>query len=138
MFIHPFNEDGSINRLINDIDKHQYLVIGLDFDNTVSDMFSGCIYSNVDFKQLLDLIRRCVKLNWKICLYTAECDVNRLAEKVNFLQDQEIPIYYINQSPLLKGTSKPFFNILVDDRAGLESSYNTLLSAVEYAESKNI
>ena len=38
----------------------------------------------------------------------------------------------MNESPLLGGvTTKPFFNLLLDDRAGLESAYDLLKTLIK-------
>ena len=47
------------------------------------------------------------------------------------------PPDYINESPLLPGTKKPFFNILLDDRAGLESAYLVLKHVVNYVNTES-
>lgn len=118
---------------MNDYIEHGGLVVGLDFDNTIYDThkFGG------DMSCIIDLIKRAQNLGFPICLYTAETDANNLAWKYNYLKDLGIDIMYINQSPLMKGTQKPFFNILLDDRAGLESAYETLLYVVDYAENQS-
>lgn len=43
---------------------------------------------------------------------------------------------YVNESPLIKGTKKPFFNLLLDDRAGLEETYTLLIKVIDYANSE--
>lgn len=44
---------------------------------------------------------------------------------------------YVNESPLIKGTKKPFFNLLLDDRAGLKEAYTLLIKIIDYANSKS-
>ena len=45
---------------------------------------------------------------------------------------------YINESPIRFdcGGFKPYFNILLDDRAGLESAYNSLKTVINYAKTE--
>lgn len=133
MWMHPFNDEGAKARLLNDYKKHGGLVVGLDFDNTIYDYNQ----TGADMSSVIDLVKRAQALNFPICLYTAETDVNKLAWKYNYLKDLGINLLYINQSPLMKGTQKPFFNILLDDRAGLESACETLLYVIEYAENQS-
>ena len=60
---------------------------------------------------------------------------NEEEEKLNFCKkycnDNKIRIDYINESPVLN-TRKPYYNILLDDRAGLEEAYFTLKEVVDY------
>ena len=56
--------------------------------------------------------------------------------KINYCKHFGIEPDYVNESPLLKGTKKPFFSLLLDDRAGLESAYYILKNILSYADSK--
>ena len=51
-----------------------------------------------------------------------------LKEKYDYCKSLGIQIDFINDSPFLAelGGNKKFFNVLLDDRAGLESAYNNL------------
>jgi len=131
MLKHPFNNEGAKRRLLSDYIKYGQIVVGLDFDNTIFNH----VGEQSEVKEVLDLILRSQKLGFPICLFTAEPSSQKLAEKFNYLKDLGIELTYINQSPLMKGTQKPFFSVLLDDRAGLESAYEALLYVVEYAES---
>ena len=128
--MHPFNTQGAKERLLNDYKKYGHLVIGLDFDNTIYDNS----HTGKNMQEILDLIYRAQKLEFTICLYTAESNADNLAFKYNYLSDLGIKIKYINQSPLAIQSKKPFFSILLDDRAGLESACETLLYVIEYVE----
>lgn len=44
--------------------------------------------------------------------------------------------FFINTSPIFSRSRKPYYNILLDDRAGLEESYNILKQVVDYATIK--
>lgn len=133
MINHPFFNTGAIERLKKEIDTHGKLVVGFDFDNTIFDYHNnGGKYSDV-----ISLLQECKKLGFTLCLYTAELRDEWLEWKVNYCKHFKIAPDYINESPLIPGTKKPFFSILLDDRAGLESAYVTLKEAVEYANSKS-
>lgn len=130
---HPFFTQGAIERLKKDYDTHGKLVVGFDFDNTIFDVHNkGGNYSYV-----ISLLQQCKKLGFTLCLYTAELREDWLKWKVDYCKHFGIEPDYVNESPLLPGTRKPFFNILLDDRAGLESAYQTLKQVVEYANSKS-
>lgn len=130
---HPFFNAGAIERLIKEYKTHGKLVVGFDFDNTVFDVHNnGCNYSDI-----INLLRECKKLGFLLCLYTSEPDEDWLEWKIQYCGHFGIEPDYINDSPLLPGTKKPFFNILLDDRAGLESAYIILKTVVDYANSKS-
>lgn len=130
---HPFFNAGATERLIKEYETHGKLVVGFDFDNTIFDVHNnGCNYSDV-----INLLRECKRLGFVLCLYTAELREDWLKWKIGYCKHFGIEPDYVNESPLLPGTKKPFFNILLDDRAGLESAYITLKEVVEYANSKS-
>lgn len=130
---HPFDTRNCIARLKKELDEHGKLVIGFDFDNTVFDTHNkGGDYSNV-----IDLLKRCKDLGFTLCLYTAELREDWLDWKVKYCEHHGIKPDYVNESPLIPGTKKPFFSILLDDRAGLESAFWTLKTVVKYAEAKS-
>lgn len=127
-FIHPFSTEACADRLVNDYKKHGRIVIGYDFDNTIFDTHN----SGGNFSQVIDLLVRATKMGNIMALYTAERDEEHLKWKINYAKSLGIGVDYVNQSPLLDGaTVKPFFNILLDDRAGLESAYNSLRMALD-------
>lgn len=126
---HPFFHQGAVERLKRDYDNHGKLVVGFDFDNTIFDTHNkGGNYSDI-----ISLLQKCKKLGFTLCLYTAELREEWLKWKVDYCKHFGIKPDYVNESPLLPGTKKPFFNILLDDRAGLESAYLTLKEIVDYA-----
>lgn len=130
---HPFDTRNCITRLKKELGEYGKLVVGFDFDNTIFDTHArGGDYSNV-----INLLRRCKDLGFDLCLYTAELREDWLDWKLKFCELQGIRPDYVNESPLIPGTKKPFFSILLDDRAGLESAFWTLKHVVEYAEAKS-
>lgn len=129
---HPFKSGTCLERLMKEYVEHRSLVIGFDFDNTIYDVHDN----GGDYTEVIDLLKRCKALGFKLCLYTAELDEERLKWKIQYCKYKGIEPDYINESPLISGTKKPFFNILLDDRAGLEEAYKTLLTTVIYAETE--
>ena len=124
--IHPFNDKGAINRLLEDYRKYENLVIGFDFDNTIFDYYNN----GGDYSEVINLLKACKILGFTLCLYS----IGRLDWKYKECSKLGITPDYINESPIKieedKDSKKPFFNILLDDRAGLESSYNILGAVV--------
>lgn len=133
-FIHPYCDDGCISRLIDEYCKYKSLVIGFDFDNTVFDYHNnGQCYA-----QVIDILKQCKDLGFTLCLYTLETREEWLEWKVKYCEHFGFKPDYINDSPILQGAKKPFFNLLLDDRAGLQSAFSILRKVVEYAKTKQI
>lgn len=132
-FNHPFNAESSISRLCEEVDKYGKLIIGFDFDNTIFD------YHNTggNYSEVISLLQECKRQGHTLCLYTTEPDPGRLHWKVEYCRHFKIEPDYLNESPLFKGTVKPFFNILLDDRAGLEESYMILKRVINYVNTKS-
>lgn len=132
--IHPFQDDGCINRLIEEYKKYKSLVIGFDFDNTIFD------YHNIgaNFSEIINILKKCKDLGFILCLSTSEDNPEWLNWKVKYCEHFGIKPDYINESPILNGTKKPFFSILLDDRAGLQSAFSILQKVIKYAEEEQI
>lgn len=130
--LHPYCDPGCIERLKKELDTHGKLVIGFDFDNTIFDVHNR----GGSYKEVIDILKQCKDHGWILCLSTAELREDWLQWKVNYCKHFGIEPDYVNESPLLKGTKKPFFNLLLDDRAGLQSAYIILKNVLNYADSK--
>lgn len=128
-----YNEQRCMTRLLDDFLKHGNLVIAFDFDNTIYDYHEiGCTFNDV-----ICLLKECSELGFTMVLFTA----NEGKEKLDFCKEyclkNGIRVDYINESPIMK-TRKPYYNILLDDRAGLESAYKTLKAVVSNIKSEYI
>jgi hypothetical protein len=103
--------------------EHGKIIIGLDFDNTIfalkNELEGGC-----------EAVREVVietQDNATICLYTVASD-QELKYKAHIARDYGINISYINESPVKIGNGdKPYFNILLDDKAGLSEALGILI-----------
>lgn len=131
---HPFDTANCKKRLVEEYETHCNLVVGFDFDNTVFDYHNN----GGNYSAVIDLLKRCKDLGFTLCLSTSEFEQDKIDWKVKYCDHYGIKPDYINESPILKGTKKPFFSILLDDRAGLESAFYTLEHVVKYAEAKSM
>ena len=122
-----FNKLNSTIRLLNDYKKHGNLIVAFDFDNTIYDYHDT---GTRTFSNVTNLLAECSELGFKMILFTA----NESKEKIDFCREycalHNIRIDYINESPVLN-TRKPYYNILLDDRAGLEEAYFILKYIVD-------
>lgn len=132
------SERMGIDRLKREFREHKSLVIGFDFDNTIFDYHE----KGLELNPVIELLARCSDLGFTMCLYslTSPSDkigINSLQNKVRFCNNLEIKVHHVNESPLLHSNQdpsapyKPFFSILLDDRAGLPSAYTILKTTLD-------
>ena len=123
-----FSTKNCIDRLYSDYLKYKNLVVGFDFDDTIFDHHK----KGYRYKQVIGLLRPCKKIGFTMCLYTNERDPENLQVKKKFCEiSLGFAPDFVNESPLLQGGGKPFFSILLDDRAGLKQAFDTLMSVVK-------
>lgn len=122
------SEDNVTNRLIKEWKDYGKLIIAYDYDNTVFDYHSeGHSYDDV-----IQLLKDCKKVGAYFILFTA-CEESKFTEIEQYLTDNDIPVDLINDTPSFvpfRG-KKPYYNILLDDRAGLPSAYRSLRKACD-------
>lgn len=105
-------------------DEHGSLFVAFDFDNTVFDYHhKGFSFPAVEF-----LLRECKAAGLKLILFTAKETKEELDRCVDYCKERGYEPDFINESPIMN-TKKPYYNILLDDRAGLDS-VATVLSLV--------
>ena len=121
------NELTCIKRLVKEWVTHRSLIIAYDYDNTVFD------YHNLgyEFKNIISILRECKKYGCKFIVFSCSPS-ERHSEMISYLTENEIPFDTINENivKLHGGQGKVFYNILLDDRAGLKSAYSILNAAL--------
>jgi hypothetical protein len=134
-FNHPYNTEGMFNRLMAEYLKYDTLYIGFDFDNTIWDYDkykNAYDSSNTDamHKEVVDTLKLAKQMGLKLCLWTSCPSEEEENLKVQVCKDWGIEPDYINWSPLSPGAKKPHFNLLLDDKAGLESAIQILCKLI--------
>ena len=121
----------AIERLLMEWVKHRQLIIAYDYDNTVFDYHN----TGQSFDYIIELLQKCDKIGAKFIVYSCSPE-SRHPEMHNYLDAKGLRADYINKPhvELADGTGKIFFNILLDDRAGLRSAYIILDKAAEIME----
>ena len=123
----------NFKRLYEEFKKYGSLSIGLDFDNTISDFHQkGYSYDTV-----ISLVKRAHALGMSIHIFTANPDhvlVKEHCEKIG------LTIAGINTDGVDLGwpSRKPFYSLLLDDRAGLISAAEDLSMLVHELEMEAI
>jgi hypothetical protein len=122
------NDDHVVERLVKEWKAHGKLIIAYDFDNTVFDYHN----ENHQYNQVISLLRECYEFGAYLIVFTAS-EESRFPQIRSYLEERKIPFDYINEDVhhlLIKGR-KLYYNILLDDRAGLSSAYKNLKQALE-------
>jgi hypothetical protein len=115
------NINQSVKRLIADYKTHGNLFVAFDFDSTVFDYFNiGDTYPKLE-----SLLRFLKVNNFKLILFTGN-EGEKLQIIIDYCTLHGYAPDYVNESPVMK-TVKPYYNILLDDRAGLSDAYQTLI-----------
>lgn len=129
------DRERAIKRLIKEIERYGKIVVAYDFDGTVHNFHGG---NNIDdYKKVIDLLRELNRYDVaEFVVYTCS-EENRYEYIERYLSENKIPFDYINDVPdelkvkLPKG-KKMYYNILLDDRAGLKESYEILKEVLLY------
>lgn len=105
------------DKLLKVYDKHKSIIIAVDFDDTINN-YSG---QNFDVEYVIDLIKESQRLlNAKVILFT--CRENDLLEQaIEYCNQHNLRIDAANSSleTYTYPSRKPFYNILLDDKACL-------------------
>lgn len=119
-------------RLRKDYLEHGSLFVAFDYDNTVFDYHN----QGIEYDKVIDLLRTCKSLGFTLILFTGN-EGAQLEVLEKDLKNRDIPYDLINENPLMK-TRKPYYNILLDDRAGLYEAYKNLKKLTDEIRNKEI
>lgn len=122
-----------VERLLKEYNKHNRLIVACDFDDTVFDYHGG----GDNHQRVLDLLHECKKLKFYVVIWTAS-DPSRFEEMRKYMQSEGIKIDAINENPIalpFGNHKKIYYNILLDDRAGLGQSLDTLETVINTIKS---
>jgi len=124
--IDPYmNYKSCVDRLMKEWDEHGNLFVAFDFDNTVFDYHGkGFSFPVIEF-----LLKECKKEGFKLILFTAKETKDELDRCVEYCKKRGYEPDFINENPIMN-TKKPYYNILLDDRAGLQSAAEMLSVAI--------
>lgn len=115
----------SLKRLKKEYNNYKSLYIAFDFDSTVFDYHHlGDTYPIAE-----KLLVECKRLGFKLILFTSNED-ERLESIIHYCAERGYAPDYINESPIMK-TRKPFYSLLLDDRAGLGEALKLLSELIQ-------
>lgn len=121
------------NRLKDEYDKYGKIIIAYDYDDTVFDFHN----KKRTYENVIQLLKEFREYAYFI-VYTASSD-ERYPEMIEYLDKNDIPHDSINENipniNVPKG-GKLYYNILLDDRAGLQNTYLHLCKLLDYIRNK--
>lgn len=122
----------SFLRLLEEYNKYGSLAVGVDFDGTIHDYHK----TGASYEMVRQLVRDLHSVGCKIYIWTAYKDLEYVKQ---FCIENNIPQDGINEGgiPLPWESKKPFFSVLLDDRAGLQQVYQELTLLVNLIEKEN-
>lgn len=107
------------NRLVDEFCIYETLYIAFDFDNTIFDFHK----KGFSFPKVENILRKAKEEGFKLILFTSEDNPEELKKKSDYCEKLGFKPDYINENPEVLNTKKPYYNLLLDDRAGLYSAY---------------
>lgn len=122
-----------VARLVAEWVKYERIIIGVDFDDTLVPWGLHTPEHAARMARTRLLLRDCVTLGARIVIHTASMPERYDAIRAN-CKAEGITIEAINENlPGLKlgTTKKPYANIYLDDRAGIEAALDVLSAAYE-------
>jgi hypothetical protein len=115
-----------VKRLYNDFMTHRNLMIAFDFDDTVFDFHK----KRFTYTKVIALLKEAQEMGNTLILFTGNEGEN-LEKAVAYCEELGLEVSYVNESPIMTENRKPFYNIFLDDRAGLSEAYNILKETIK-------
>ena len=114
-----------LQKLLDAEKKYGKIVIGLDFDDTIFPLEEDSYV--IDRCKLVRETILKIQDRADICLWTVAADWS-IKYKIYITKSFGIHVDYVNESPIEFGVEirKPHFNILLDDKAGLNETIKLL------------
>lgn len=127
--IESISSSAQINRVYDEWRMHgDKYVIAFDYDNTVFDYHKR----GENYEEIINVLRLCKKHGCTLVLLTCRDMKSDYCEVMNYLSEKGIVPDFINETPewmQFRNSHKVYYNILLDDRAGLQETIDTLYSA---------
>jgi len=120
------NTENTFNRLLKEYKEHKSLVVAYDFDNTVYDFHQ----EGHEYKDVIGLLRQLKGIGCYLIVFTANEDIDFIKK---YCHENQIPFDSVNENPsfFTSKARKIYYNILLDDRAGLKEAYDSLTRLIK-------
>lgn len=130
------NQDKVLERLKREYLKHGSIIVAYDFDNTIYDFHD----QGLNMQGTIDTLRKAYALGMDMFCFTANSDHKLISLNISKLLKIPVDNQKINCSTLdyMFLGRKPYYSILLDDRAGLDSSLRTLNQFLFFVEKNQL
>lgn len=131
-----FDTERCVERLFQVYQKHSNIIIACDFDETIYPFHNP----NDEFTKVIELLRVCSNMELTILIFTS--GLNERHELMRqYCENNNIKISGINENlPDMKfgrDGAKIYYNILLDDKAGLGQAYEILTKTINKIKYEN-
>ena len=120
-----------VDRLYNEWVAYGKIVLGVDYDNTISPYHT--FNNSEDIERTINLLKVCKQTGCYIVIHTA-CRPDRYEDIKTYCKSINLSIDTINETPIDipygKSGSKPYCNHYLDDRAALPIALDILETAL--------
>jgi hypothetical protein len=120
------NDIKVVDRLILEYKEHGNLIVAVDFDNTIYDYHQA----GLELEATIDIVKATIAAGLEVFIFTANEDHELVRRHCTAIFGQPLAIN-TNSLNHLFDSRKPFYSILLDDRAGLNSAIWQLAWVVE-------
>lgn len=126
--------DGCVSRLYKQWQKHPKLIVAVDFDSTISPL--DTTEEDIDYSDTINVLKRAAKHNFFIVVYSCS-NTERYTKIRDHFKKFNIEVAAINSNIIDLGFEpqvKIYYNILIDDKAGLAQSIEILNRLIDKVE----
>lgn len=118
------------DRLLKEYKEYRSLVVAVDFDGTLYDFHN----EGITFDSVISLLKDLKQIGCYIIIFTANDDYDLIT---NYCVAKGIPFDKINENPpfFKSKASKIYYNVLLDDRAGMSEVYKQLTNLIKQVKS---
>lgn len=115
-----------IDRLYKEWKEHGKIIIGVDFDDTIS---PWKLKEKEECEEIIKYIKEAIYTGAYLVIHTS-CNKDRYPEIMKYCQSYNLKVDSINENPINlpygHDKSKPMCNLYLDDRAGLNEAIEIL------------
>lgn len=128
-----FSTDRNVDRLLEQYKLHGKLIVAFDFDDTIFDYHKkGYAYPKV-----VELLKLCNVMGFTLIMLSTKEDEEELGTNLDYCKKIGLGDVWVNSGPIMPKARKPFFNIYLDDKAGLGQAYEILNQTVNLIKRNN-
>jgi len=125
-------KENTFQRLLREYKTYNSLVVAFDFDNTVYDFHQV----GLEFSDVIQLLQKLKSIGCYLIIFTANEDEKFIQDYCN---ERDIPFDAINENPPFYQSEarKIYYNVLLDDRAGLKETFEHLNNLLNHLNEKS-